>query len=208
MQEALHWRDEKYKKTLNFNNLQPENSEIHDNEVSNNTIILLKDLNVSVTPHLLSLDLPQGSDPVGPFNTPKSTGKSSSNFISTATDELTSELIGKVIANELNGKFETGEIKSLFVTGDINQSLKSTSKIIRENSKIFTSDENNDYDGEYYNEYDKKGDKIHYKNKNKNFLTLPSNILDLKPEALMELVVSFKSAYTNLSQVCVYIYKC
>jgi hypothetical protein len=34
---------------------------------------------------------------------------------------------------------------------------------------------------------------------------ISSNVVDLKLGALMELVISFKSAYTNLSHVCVYI---
>jgi hypothetical protein len=67
------------------------------------------------------------------------------------------------------------------------------------------STNNDDYDGEYYIEYDQKND-IHYKNKNKNVLFIPPNIMDLKPEALMELVVTFKAAYTNLSQVYIYLF--
>jgi hypothetical protein len=160
---------------------------LHNTENTKNSDISLKDSNVSLLPHSLPLDLtsdlPQGEPPVG-ITTPESNGS----FITGEFGHFTGKLI-----TEFHGKLETGPI----ITDDTNQSLESPSKKI-------ISDGYNDYDGEYYNEYDKKDEKIHYKNKNKNVLKIPSNIVDLKPEALMELVVSFKSAYTNLSQVCSY----
>jgi hypothetical protein len=197
VQEALHWRDEKYKRNASSNYPHIENTELHNNENTKNSDILLKDLNVSIFPHLLPLDLPpdlpQVEPPVG-ITTPES----ARNFITGKSACLvTGEITGKLIT-EFYGKLETCTI----ITNDTNQSLKSPSKENKEHSKKIVSDGYNDYDGEYYNEYDRKDDKIHYKNKNENVLTIPSNIVDLEPEALMELVVSFKSAYTNLSQVC------